>query len=59
MFNHDIGYAWEEASGGVRSCRITAQSAINRCDLNKCLELRKYLEERITTLEKEELSELL
>lgn len=56
MFNHSIGYAWEEASGGVRSCRITAQSAINRCDLNTCLELKRYLEERIILLEREELN---
>lgn len=56
VHNHSIGYAWKEASGGPSSCRIAAQTAINRCDINTCIELRKYLEERIATLEKKEMT---
>jgi len=50
-FKHDIGYAWEEASGGHRSCRITAINSIDRCDLEKCLQLKDHLDRRIKKLQ--------
>jgi len=52
-FKHDIGYAWEEASGGHRSCRITAMNSIDRCDMEKCMQLKEHLNKRIKQLQKD------
>ena len=49
-FGYDIGYKWEEASGGYKSCRIQSQVNIKRLNLNACLKVQKVLAKRIKEL---------
>jgi hypothetical protein len=48
-----MGRGWEEASGGHRSCRITAMNSIDRCDMEKCMQLKEHLNKRIKLLQKD------
>lgn len=50
-FGYDIGYAWEEASGGWRASRINAMSAMDRCDEAKLLKLQKYLDKLLRKMQ--------
>ena len=50
-FGYDIGYKWEEASGGYKSCRIQSQVNIKRLKtVEACLKVQKVLAKRIIEL---------
>ena len=50
-FGYNIGYLWEEASGGYKSCRIQSQVNIQRLDsLEACLKVQNALTKRIKEL---------
>ena len=50
-FGYKIGYAWEEASGGYKSCRIQTQMSIKRLEsLEACEKVQKVLNEQIKKL---------
>lgn len=50
-FGYKVGYAWEEASGGYKSCRIQSQMSIKRLNsLDACLKVQEVLNERIKEL---------
>jgi hypothetical protein len=51
-FGYDIGYLWEEASGGYKSCRIQSQVNIQRLQsLDACLKVQKALNDQIRKLQ--------
>lgn len=51
LFGYKVGYAWEEASGGHKSCRIQTQMSIKRLSsLEACMKIQKVLNERIEEL---------
>lgn len=53
-FGYKVGYAWEEASGGHKSCRIQTQMNIKRLNsLEACEKIQKALNERIKELKKQ------
>lgn len=50
-FGYKVGYAWEEASGGYKSCRIQTQMSIKRLEsLEACMKVQKVLNEQIARL---------
>jgi hypothetical protein len=50
-FGYAIGYKWEEASGGYKSCRIQSQVNIKRLKtVEECLKVQKVLAKRIIEL---------
>ena len=50
-FGYAIGYKWEEASGGYKSCRIQSQVNIKRLKtVEACLKVQKVLAKRIMEL---------
>jgi hypothetical protein len=54
QFGYKVGYAWEEASGGYKSCRISSQMSIRRLNsLEACEKVQKVLNERIAQLKSE------
>lgn len=53
-FGYKVGYAWEEASGGYKSCRIQSQLSIRRLNsLEACEKVQQVLNERIKQLKME------
>lgn len=54
QFGYKVGYAWEEASGGHKSCRIQTQMNIKRLNsLEACERIQKALNERVEQLKKQ------
>ena len=52
-FGYAVGYKWEEASGGYKSCRIQSQVNIKRLKtVEDCLKVQKVLAKRIKELKK-------
>lgn len=50
-YGYKVGYAWEEASGGHKSCRIQTQMNIKRLNsLEACEKIQKVLNEQIARL---------
>lgn len=50
-FNYITGYAWTEASGGHKSCRILTQASIRRIDSIEAIErVRAVLDEQLNYL---------
>lgn len=52
-FGYKLGYSWEEASGGHKSCRIQTQANIKRLDsLDACKKVQIALNKRMEELKK-------
>ena len=52
-FGYKLGYAWEEASGGYKSCRIQTQANIKRLDsIEACKKVQIALNKRMEELKK-------
>lgn len=51
LYSYKVGYAWEEASGGYKSCRIQTQMSIKRLNsLEACEKIQKVLNDQIEKL---------